>query len=320
MFYSPYHDSHLAPCDAHRMLGSSIGMGPKGDPGHSIGVSVVPGDPYGYYRIQFKDATTDQVLITTPNLDPGSRIYLCDKNFNISNNNVYSANITDFTSEQLGTIRDARVGDLVVFKYKDEHFIDMFGVGVINSISQIGVVTFRSHINIGPGEIRESLSQYLNQQISILRSEINAYLRQMKQEDQQEINNLATEVRETTNNLTTEVREVTNNLANEVQDMSDEVRDQLASFIAGIFFGLTQDGYLVAYIPDSWNSIIFDTGADYTLDTYGRLILRMNVSGSNHDVVDQTPEIVRPYSDADLERKVYNIMMTLYEAGEPNGN
>lgn len=309
MFYSPYHDSHLAPCDAHRMLGSSMGIGPKGDPGHSVSVDVVSGDPYGYYRLQFIDSVTDQVLATTPNLDPGSRIYLCDKNFSVSNNNVYNANISEFTSEQLGTIRDARIGDLVVFKYKDEHLIDMFGVGVINSISQAGVVTFRSHINIGPGEIRESLSQYLNQQLSILRNQINTYLSQMQEEDQQEIEN-----------LTNEVREITSNLTTEVQNMSDEVRDQLSNFIAGIFFGLTEDGYFVAYIPDSWNSIVFDTGADYTLDTYGRLILRMDVSGSEHDDVDQTTEIVRPYSDADLERRVYNIMTTLYEAGEPSGN
>ncbi len=319
MFYSPY-DSHVQPCDMHRMLGSSIGMGPKGDPGHSIGVSVVSGDPYGYYRLQFKDETTNQVLVTTPNLDPGSRIYLCDKNFYISDDNVYTATISNFTPEQLGSIRDARVGDLVVFKYKDHKLIDMFGVGVINTITPSGVVTFRSHINIGPGEIRESLSQYLDQQVSILRNNINAYLNQMKADSLQEIANLTNEVREATDNLTNEVREITNDLTTEVQDMSNEVTNQLSSFIGGIFFGLTQDGYFVAYAPDSWDSVVFDTGSDYTLDTYGRLILRMNVNGSNHDSVDQTPEIVRPYSDADLERRVYNIMTTLYEAGEQSGN
>lgn len=44
-----------------------------------------------------------------------------------------------------------------------------------------------------------------------------------------------------------------------------------------VFFGLTLDGYFVAYIPDSWQDIIFDTGADYNNERYGRLILKMDV-------------------------------------------
>lgn len=55
-----------------------------------------------------------------------------------------------------------------------------------------------------------------------------------------------------------------------------------------VYFGLTLDGHLVAYIPDGWNDIMFDTGYDYDKDTYGRLILRWNVDGE--DNVNQTPE------------------------------
>ena len=33
------------------------------------------------------------------------------------------------------------------------------------------------------------------------------------------------------------------------------------------YYGLTQDGHFVAYIPDSWSDIVFDTGAVYGLDT-----------------------------------------------------
>ena len=40
-----------------------------------------------------------------------------------------------------------------------------------------------------------------------------------------------------------------------------------------VFFGLTLDGYFVAYIPDSWDDITFDTGAVYGESDYGRLIL-----------------------------------------------
>lgn len=54
-----------------------------------------------------------------------------------------------------------------------------------------------------------------------------------------------------------------------------------------VYFGLTHDGHFVAYIPESWEDIEFDTGYDYSLDTYGRLILRWAVDGSE---VDQRPE------------------------------
>lgn len=55
------------------------------------------------------------------------------------------------------------------------------------------------------------------------------------------------------------------------------------------FFGLTLDGKFVAYIPSSWDDIIFDTGMVYGLDTYGRLILRYDVDESG-DNVNQRPE------------------------------
>lgn len=56
-----------------------------------------------------------------------------------------------------------------------------------------------------------------------------------------------------------------------------------------VYFGLTLDGYFVAYIPDGWDDIVFDTGYDESLDTYGRLILRWDVDNANHEV-DQTIE------------------------------
>ena len=58
--------------------------------------------------------------------------------------------------------------------------------------------------------------------------------------------------------------------------------------IKQVWFGLSEDGHLLAFIPDSWNDIMFDTGFDYDLDTYGRLILRWNVD--NAQPVNQTPE------------------------------
>lgn len=50
-----------------------------------------------------------------------------------------------------------------------------------------------------------------------------------------------------------------------------------------VFFGLTLDGYFVAYIPESWSDIDFDTGMVYGSPEYGRLILRYDVD-SPHDV------------------------------------
>ena len=47
--------------------------------------------------------------------------------------------------------------------------------------------------------------------------------------------------------------------------------------IKSVYFGLTLDGHFVAYIPESWNDIIFDTGAVWGDEDYGRLILRYDV-------------------------------------------
>ena len=65
-----------------------------------------------------------------------------------------------------------------------------------------------------------------------------------------------------------------------------------------VFFGLTSDGYFAAYIPRSWDDIIFDTGMDFSDDSYGRLILRWNVD-SVHPV-NQTMETreERPHGTA----------------------
>lgn len=56
-----------------------------------------------------------------------------------------------------------------------------------------------------------------------------------------------------------------------------------------VFFGLNEQGYFVAYIPDSWDDIVFDTGMQYGIDTYGRLILRWDVDNSG-ETVNQRPE------------------------------
>lgn len=49
--------------------------------------------------------------------------------------------------------------------------------------------------------------------------------------------------------------------------------DIIAQAIKMVFFGLTDDGYFCAWIPDSWNDIMFDTGFVFGEPDYGRLIL-----------------------------------------------
>lgn len=69
----------------------------------------------------------------------------------------------------------------------------------------------------------------------------------------------------------------------------DEIADAIKNFIVKnfydivgdmmkmVFFGLTDDGYFVAYIPESWDDIqFFTTGYDYTtslMPEFGHLVL-----------------------------------------------
>lgn len=69
---------------------------------------------------------------------------------------------------------------------------------------------------------------------------------------------------------------------------ADQVIDWIDSHLTWIFnhvakqvyFGLTMDGHFVAYIPESWSDITFDTGAVYGRTDYGRLILRFDADGA----------------------------------------
>jgi hypothetical protein len=81
-----------------------------------------------------------------------------------------------------------------------------------------------------------------------------------------------------------------------------------------IFFGLTDDGYFCAYVPDSWSEIEFDTGATYGTYTYGRLLLRYNVDGTG--VIDNTGygESISPDQYQSLLADISNMKKTLYTA------
>lgn len=64
--------------------------------------------------------------------------------------------------------------------------------------------------------------------------------------------------------------------------LTKNVPDILSSVIKQVWFGLTDTGYFCAYIPDSWQDIIFKTtGYDIELalqPEYGHLVLMTNVT------------------------------------------
>lgn len=75
--------------------------------------------------------------------------------------------------------------------------------------------------------------------------------------------------------LTTEVNTIKNVLSKGSKEEIDNIiRDYIAT---NVFFGLTKDGYFVAYIPESWDDIKFGTtGYDITTNSetnYGHLAL-----------------------------------------------
>ena len=94
--------------------------------------------------------------------------------------------------------------------------------------------------------------------------------------------------------------------------IDDHLQFFFSHTVRQVYFGLTQVGHFVAYVPDSWSDIVFDTGSDINLDTYGRLILRWDADSP--DNVDQTPEIIKPYDNDYLKTQIVNIMHTLYSA------
>lgn len=56
--------------------------------------------------------------------------------------------------------------------------------------------------------------------------------------------------------------------------IDEHMADIMSRAVKQVYFGLNDEGYFVAYIPDSWSDITFDTGAVFGRTDYGRLILR----------------------------------------------
>ena len=71
--------------------------------------------------------------------------------------------------------------------------------------------------------------------------------------------------------------------------VNDNLETLYKLLVKQVYFGLNLNGHFVAYIPESWDDIVFDTGMTYGIDTYGRLILRWDVDNSGEEV-NQRPE------------------------------
>ena len=85
---------------------------------------------------------------------------------------------------------------------------------------------------------------------------------------------------ETVSSLTAAVEEL-NRCCDEVKktldgDLTNLMETIISNAVKMVFFGLTDSGYFVAYIPESWDDITFaTTGYDYptTEYNYGHLVL-----------------------------------------------
>lgn len=73
------------------------------------------------------------------------------------------------------------------------------------------------------------------------------------------------------------------------QWIQDNFADLISAGVRQVYFGLTDDGYFCAYVPDSWSEITFDTGAVFGRSDYGRLILRFEADpATQRGTIDNT--------------------------------
>lgn len=64
--------------------------------------------------------------------------------------------------------------------------------------------------------------------------------------------------------------------------MRENALDLVGELVKMVFFGITDDGYFVAYIPEGWDDIIFNTtGYDIAVAgyDYGHLTLSFEIGG-----------------------------------------
>lgn len=98
-----------------------------------------------------------------------------------------------------------------------------------------------------------------------------------------------------------------------LQWINDNFADLISAGIKQVYFGLTDDGYFCAYVPDSWSEITFDTGIVYGRSDYGRLILRFEANPAQ-GVIDNTYGSNSSFTNAELSaanRRLADVIETL---------
>lgn len=70
--------------------------------------------------------------------------------------------------------------------------------------------------------------------------------------------------------------------------IQDNFAELISDGIKQVYFGLTDNGYFCAYVPDSWSEISFDTGCVFGRSDYGRLILKFEPDPNAQGVIDNT--------------------------------
>jgi hypothetical protein len=96
------------------------------------------------------------------------------------------------------------------------------------------------------------------------------------------------------------------------------MRELMSAAVKQVYFGLNDDGYFVAYVPDSWREITFDTGTVYGRTDYGRLVLRFDAEGNAIDntysySLSQSPELSKLIADLEVNaRRTDSTFDTLY--------
>ena len=102
------------------------------------------------------------------------------------------------------------------------------------------------------------------------------------------------------------------------QWIQTHMRDLMSAAVKQVYFGLNDDGYFVAYVPDSWREITFDTGTVYGRTDYGRLVLRFDADGNAIDntysySLSQSPDLDKLIADLEVNaRRTDSTFDTLY--------
>lgn len=86
--------------------------------------------------------------------------------------------------------------------------------------------------------------------------------------------------------------------------------DLISAGIKQVFFGLTDDGYFCAYVPDAWSEIDFDTGAVYGRSDYGRLILQFEADPNARNVFDNSYQNYTLNHPTSIEQLIADLEIT----------